>query len=104
MGEERNPTKNIPEIQSFIDNVKRFSEEHRDDKDEYSYGHAVRCLAQSVIEVHRRAENEEAQREILRNKALNVIFRYGKNIIPLLRDDLKLSLSKEDWEKYKDLD
>lgn len=60
------------------------------------FGHAAMSLATTSVAMAEFESNPEKQKMDLRRRAIDVIKKFGPNIIPLLRDELKLSLTDED--------
>jgi hypothetical protein len=89
------PENLVPEARGFIENVEA-KRKSNPDFGKSTYGHAAVTLAVSARNRAYYKASEEEQKECLRLAALHLIEEYGKGIIPLLRDELKLALTDED--------
>ncbi|MBL7036533.1 hypothetical protein ISR94_01615 [Candidatus Microgenomates bacterium] len=82
-----------PEIKTFIKSVE---DRNVGDFAETNYGHAVVALASVATLGGTSGKTHQQQRALLRQSAERKIQKYGKGIIPFLRDELKLALIDED--------
>lgn len=85
-----------PEVREFLDRV-----EHEEAKDRWAflardYGHAAGGLANGLRMLEEAGFSRERQLEMFRSRAEELIEEYGENIIPLLSDELRDALTKED--------
>jgi hypothetical protein len=64
------------------------------------YGHAAMALAVSAIGQSSIDADQTTQVSHMRACAVEIIQKFGKKIIPLLRDELKLALTDEDLVSF----
>ena len=81
---------------AFVDEVLRRNESDDDPILTGDFGHAVRGVASIVSGSINLKESEAKQLETLKKHAQKLVDEFGENIIPLLRDDLRIALSIED--------
>lgn len=96
----------IPEAHSTIKAVEELTKEQKlkDKKEglteeEQIYGHAARVLVQKMY--FKQGQDEEVQRHCLRETALRLIQKHGKQILDVMRPELKEALGLQDVEQTK---
>ena len=82
-----------PDIEAFVENVLRKANEEFRKTD---YGHTAVGMVSTVLLAAAVGATPEEQQEKLRLCVRRAIQKYDKNVIPFLRDELKLVLSEED--------
>jgi hypothetical protein len=60
------------------------------------YGHAAGGLANGLRMLEEVGISQDRQLEMFRSRAKELVEEFGENIIPLLTDELRDSLAKED--------
>ncbi len=90
----------IPEAEEFVNEVNQRKDLENDpifsEQEGGEYGHAVRGLAHSAMLCALNRHSPEYQRNMLKQRVQEIVTKFGPNIIPLLRDELKLALSEDD--------
>jgi len=88
------PTNIIPEAKDFVE--KTIAEREKPMGEKWAYGHAARGIATIALRSAEAMESPEEQKRKLRITAQHYISTYGRDIIPYLREELKLALTDED--------
>jgi len=96
--EERRFQSAIPETIEFGVRVAQRQEQGGVEFTKGTYGHIATFL--STMAMGKADESPEAQREFLRQTALDLIRSYGTDLIPLLREDLGSALTDEDLKEF----
>jgi len=86
----------IPEARGFLEKVNEIDADNQDDSLSGDFGHAVRGVASRAYGHADIGEPAERQLQLLKDDAQELVREFGENIIPLLREDLKLALSEKD--------
>ena len=82
-----------PDIEAFVENVLRKADKEFRKTD---YGHTAVGMVSTVLLAAAMNATPEEQQEKLRLCVRRAIQKYDKNVIPFLRDELKLVLSEDD--------
>ena len=82
-----------PDVEVFVENVLRKANEEFRKTD---YGHTAVGMVSTVLLAAAVSATPEEQQEKLRLCVRRAIQKYDKNVIPFLRDELKLVLSEDD--------
>ena len=90
------------EINSFIPEARRFAEESHKKFDDPSflereYGHTLVIVSIGLRQRAVSGRSAEEQRAYLRTSAKDMIARFGPQIIKVMREELKLAMSDEDF-------
>lgn len=85
----------------IIKEAREFVTETRNDKElrNQPYGHALSMMATILTDKAHMGKGEADQKAFLRQRALELIKEFGPNIITVMRDSYKLSLSEEDLQE-----
>lgn len=89
----------VPEHEQFVVNALRALDSDQGQLSRTARGHAAGILAQIMVNESDIKASPEIQRAIVRDGALKLVEKYGVQIVPFLRDELKLTLEGLDLTK-----
>ncbi len=81
----------IPEAREFVNLTDKGVHKETENRD---YGHAAANLAEVLRGVAELGESQDKQRNMLERQVAGLVEEFGPNIIPFLRDELKLLIEE----------